>query len=123
MNVDKLIEVFNRFIESKLDSFCLTNPVIYLFKPVIIRVVNSTLNKLYPSLTLMSTDGNIDAEVIIPEMIDNINKMEPFNLHTNMLGEIVIGKGSIILNIPMTDRRLVINSSDLEELKNLILKN
>ena len=49
--------------------------------------------------------------------------MEPFAIQTEAIGEIVIGKGSIILNIPMTDRRLVINTSDLEELKNLINSN
>ena len=72
---------------------------------------------------LANKNGDIDVKGMLPEMIDNIKNMEPFTIQTEAIGDIVIGKGSIILNIPMTDRRLVINTSDLEELKNLINSN
>lgn len=122
MNVDKVLEVFRKFIDTKLDSFSISNPVVGLFKPLIKRVVDNNIQKLVPTLSLLSdSEGNIDIKEIIPEMIDNVKSMEPFSIHTDIIGEIVIGDGRIILNIPMTDRRLVLDSTDLEDLKNLIL--
>lgn len=122
MNVDKVLEVFRKFIDTKLDSFSVSNPVVGLFKPLIKRVVDNNIQKLVPTLSLLSdSEGNIDIKEILPEMIDNVKSMESFSIHTDIIGEIVIGDGRIILNIPMTDRRLVLDSADLEDLKNLIL--
>lgn len=124
MNIDTLQKLFIDFVDTKLNSFCTTNPLLHLFKPVIKRVVNININKIHSKLSILADEnGDIDVKGMLPEMIDNIKNMEPFTIQTEAIGDIVIGKGSIILNIPMTDRRLVINTSDLEELKNLINSN
>ena len=124
MNIDTLQKLFIDFVDTKLNSFCTTNPLLHLFKPVIKRVVDVNINKIHSKLSILADEnGDIDVKGILPEMIDNIKNMEPFTIQTEVIGDIVIGRGSIILNIPMTDRRLVINASDLEELKNLINSN
>lgn len=124
MNIETLQKLFMDFVDTKLNSFCTTNPILHLFKPVIKRVVDVNMNKIHYKLSILADEnGDIDVKGMLPEMIDNIKNMEPFAIQTEVIGDIVIGKGSIILNIPMTDRRLVINSSDLEELKNLINSN
>lgn len=124
MNIDTLQKLFIDFVDTKLNSFCTTNPLLHLFKPVIKRVVDVNINKIHSKLYILADEnGDIDVKGMLPEMIDNIKNMEPFTIQTETIGEIVIGKGSIILNIPMTDRRLIINTSDLEELKNLINSN
>jgi hypothetical protein len=124
MNIDTLNKLFGEFVDTKLNSFCTTNPILHLFKPVIKRVVDVNMNKIHSKLSILADgNGDIDVKGMLPEMIDNIKNMEPFTIQTEVIGDIVIGRGSIILNIPMTDRRLVINASDLEELKNLINSN
>ena len=124
MNIDTLQKLFIDFVDTKLNGFCTTNPLLHLFKPVIKRIVDVNMNKIHSKLSILADEnGDIDVKGMLPEMIDNIKNMEPFTIQTEAIGDIVIGKGSIILNIPMTDRRLVINTSDLEELKNLINSN
>jgi hypothetical protein len=124
MNIDTLYKLFGEFVDTKLNSFCTTNPMLQLFKPVIKRVINVNFSKIHSKLSILAdVNGDIDVKGILPEMIDNIKNMEPYTIQTEAIGDIIIGKGSIILNIPMTDRRLVINTSDLEELKNLINSN
>jgi hypothetical protein len=124
MNISIIQRVLNNFIDTKVNNFCSVNPMINLFKPVIKRAIDINVNKLYSKLSVITdSSGNIDVEGIIPEMIENIKNMEPYTINTESIGDIVIGKGSIILNIPMTDRRLVIDSTDLEELKTLLNSN
>lgn len=124
MNINTIQKLLGNFVDTKLNSFCTTNPLLHLFKPVIKRVVDVNINKMHSKLSLLADEnGDIDVKGILPEMIDNIKNMEPYTIKTESIGDIVIGRGSIILNIPMTDRRLVINTSDLEELRNLINSN
>lgn len=124
MNINTIQKLLGDFVNIKLNSFCTTNPLLHLFKPVIKRVVDVNINKMHSKLSILADEnGDIDVKGILPEMIDNIKNMEPYTIQTESIGDIVIGKGNIILNIPMTDRRLVINASDLEELKNLINSN
>lgn len=124
MNIDRTLELFNSFLDNKINSFCCSNPLLGLFKPVIKRVVDNNVSKLYSKVSLLAdSNGNIDVENILPEMLDTLKTMEPYNIKTELLGDIVIGKGSIVLNIPMTDRVLVIDSNDLNELVNLLTKN
>lgn len=124
MNIDKVLELFNSFLDSKINTFCSSNPLLTLIKPVIKRVVDNNVSKVYSKLSLLAdSNGNIDVENILPEMFETLKTMEPYNINTELLGDIVIGKGSIILNIPMTDRVLVIDSNDLNELVTLLTKN
>lgn len=124
MNINTIQKLLGNFVDTKLNSFCTTNPLLHLFKPVIKRVVDVNINKMHSKLSILADEnGDIDVKGILPEMIDNIKNMEPYTIKTESIGDIVIGRGSIILNIPMTDRRLVINTSDLEELRNLINSN
>ena len=121
MNIAVFTKLLNNLVTTKVDKFCASNPMINLFKPVIKRVIDNNSYKIYSKLNILAdSEGNIDVENILPEMIETLKTMEPYNLKTETLGDIVIGKGSIILNIPMTDRRLVIDSSDLEELITLL---
>lgn len=45
---------------------------------------------------------------------------QPFIFKTSFVGDIEIGGGAIKLNIPLTDKRLVFNMSDLENFKGLL---
>lgn len=121
MNIDRLLELFNSFIDNKINSFCVSNPLLNLFKPVVKTIISNNISKIYSKLSLLAdSNGEIDIHGMLPEIVETLNTMEPYTIQTEVIGDIVIGKGSIILNIPMTNRRLVIDSSDINELVTLL---
>lgn len=69
-------------------------------------------------------DGNVDVEGILTEMMENLMTTNPFSFKTSFIGDIEIGGGQIKFNLPLTNKRLVLNMSDLEAFKEtLITKN
>lgn len=68
--------------------------------------------------------GNVDVEGILTEMMENLMTTNPFSFKTSFIGDIEIGGGQIKFNLPLTNKRLVLNMSDLEAFKEtLITKN
>lgn len=65
--------------------------------------------------------GNVDIEGILSEMMDNLMTTQPFTIKTSFIGDVEIGGGNIKLNIPLTDKRLVFNMSDLENFKEMLI--
>ena len=62
-------------------------------------------------------DGNVDVEGILTEMMENLMTTNPFSFKTSFIGDIEIGGGQIKFNLPLTNKRLVLNMSDLEAFK------
>lgn len=61
---------------------------------------------------------------ILTEMMENLMTTNPFSFKTSFIGDIEIGGGQIKFNLPLTNKRLVLNMSDLEAFKEtLITKN
>lgn len=58
---------------------------------------------------------------ILSEMMDNLMTTQPFTIKTSFIGDVEIGGGNIKLNIPLTDKRLVFNMSDLENFKEMLI--
>lgn len=46
---------------------------------------------------------------------------QPFTFKTSFIGDIEVGGGSIKLNIPLTDKRLVFDTTDLENFKEMLI--
>lgn len=66
----------------------------------------------------------VDVEGILTEMMENLMTTNPFSFKTSFIGDIEIGGGQIKFNLPLTNKRLVLNMSDLEAFKEtLITKN
>lgn len=121
ITTDKLIRNLKEYIITQLDSMSKTTPVIGLAKPIITRVVNNNINKITNLLGLITDEnGNIEIENILGEMIDNVINANPFTVNTGIIGDIEIGNGNIKLNIPLTDKKLILNQNDLEEIKNIL---
>lgn len=84
------------------------------------RDINGKANA---GLTL-GINGNVDVEGILTEMMENLMTTNPFSFKTSFIGDIEIGGGQIKFNLPLTNKRLVLNMSDLEAFKEtLITKN
>lgn len=90
-------------------------------KPLITRALNKNLSKIDKALDLIADDdGNIEIEGILEEMIQSVVTGNPFKMKTPYLGDVEIGGGLIKLNVPLTDKSLVFNESDLLGLKEIL---
>lgn len=116
-----LIEKLQKYANMQLAEIASTNPMMGFVKPLLSRAINNTISKAEKTLALLADkEGNIDTDSILTEMIDNLMTTQPFVINTSFIGDIVIGNGTIKINIPYTERNLVFNSSDLQKLKEML---
>lgn len=121
MNKTILIEKLCYFTDSQLSSLAKTNPIISVCKPLLSRIVHNKVSAASNLLDLLADgEGNIDAETIIGETIDSVLNTQPFNINVPVLGNITIGNGNIKMGIPFTDKSIVFNETDFNELKEII---
>lgn len=120
----QLSDNLKSYISLQLDSLAQSNPMISFIKPLITRAIDKNFNKVEKSLNLISdNDGNIDIENILTEMIQSVMTTNPFTFKTSFIGDIEIGGGLIKLNVPLTNRRLILNTTDLETFKEMLTSN
>ena len=118
LTTGQLLTNIKEYLIVQLDSLSKSTPVIGIAKPLISRILNNNLDKIESLLGLIADkDGNIDAEQIVDEMVNNIINANPFKINTGFIGDIEIGGGNIKINIPLTDKKLVLNQNDLNILK------
>lgn len=124
INTMQFLDRLKTFISSQIDSLSTTSPMINFIKPLIMRVLDKNLNKIVKFTDLVSDDnGNIDVEGIISEMIESVMTSNPFVINTSLLGNVEIGSGNIKFIIPFTDKQLIFNQTDLENLKRTLTSN
>ena len=122
MTVLQLTDRVKSYVNTQLESMSRTNPMISFMKPLVTRVLDKNFSKVTKALDLIADEnGNIDIEGILSEMMDNLMTTQPFTLKTSFIGDVEIGGGNIKLNIPLTDKRLVFNMSDLESFKEMLI--
>jgi hypothetical protein len=96
--------------------------MIGFMKPLITRALDKNFDKVTKTLDLISDkEGNIDIENIITEMMENLMNTNPFTFKTSFIGDIEIGGGEIKFNLPFTSKRLVLNITDLETFKEMLI--
>ena len=124
MKVAQIAEHLKYYITTQLDNMAKTTPLLNLVKPLVSRVINNNFNKIYSTLNIIAdSEGEIDIENIVVEMMDNLSNTPPFIVHTSFIGDIELGNGLIKINIPFTDRRIVFNRNDIENFKLLLTSN
>lgn len=86
------------------------------------RALDKNFSKVSKALDLIADkDGNIDIENILTEMMENLMTTNPFTFKTSFVGDIEIGGGEIKFNLPLTNKRLVLNMTDLETFKEMLI--
>lgn len=116
--INKIVE----FINSKLSELSTNNPIILIIRPMIARAVNNNIGKVDSVLKLVQDEnGNVDAEGILSETIDNllVSKIQNF---PDVLGGVKIGEGSISVNIPFINKSVVFDTSDIEAFKQTLIQ-
>lgn len=119
---NQLMTNIKAYLYSQINALSEGNPAINIFKPVLSRVIDNNLFKIEPFLDLITDrEGNIDIENIITEMKDNLLTSQPFVINLPVLGDIEVGNGLIMANIPMINKRLILNRDDLNMLKEMLI--
>ena len=122
MNVLTTIETLKIFLNRQINSLAMTNPLISFSKPLITRIVNNKIDQADGFLSMLSdSNGEIDVQSLIPEMIQSVMNTRPFVYHTEFLGDLEIGGGFIKMNIPMTNNQIVLSKADLDTLRDLFI--
>lgn len=120
--VIQLTNKLKSYISTQLDSMSKTSPMIGFIKPLITRALDKNFSKITKALDLIADEnGNVDVEGILTEMMENLMTTQPFTFKTSFVGDIEVGNGNIKLNIPLTDKRLVFNMTDLENFKEMLI--
>lgn len=119
--VPRLIENLQRYVDVQIAEMAKTNPMIGFMKPLISRAATNAIGKADKALSLLADkDGNIDVGTILTEMTESLMTTQPFTINTSFIGDIVVGNGTIKIGIPYTERNLVFNSSDLQNLREML---
>lgn len=122
MNVLTTIETLKIFLNRQINSLAMTNPLISFSKPLITRIVNNKIDQADGFLSMLAdSNGEIDVQSLIPEMIQSVMSTRPFTYHTEFLGDLEIGGGFIKMNIPMTNNQIVLGKADLDTLRDLFI--
>ena len=122
MNVLTTIETLKIFLNRQINSLAMTNPLISFSKPLITRIVNNKIDQADGFLSMLAdSNGEIDVQSLIPEMIQSVMTTRPFTYHTEFLGNLEIGGGFIKMNIPMTNNQIVLGKADLDTLRDLFI--
>lgn len=122
MTIIQLTDRLKSYISTQLDAMSNTTPMIGFMKPLITRALDKKFNKVAKALDLIADEnGNVDVGGILTEMMENLMTTNLFTFKTSFIGDIEIGEGSIKLNIPLTDKRLVFDKADLENFKEILI--
>ena len=124
INIQQLTNNLKSYITSQLNIMSNNTPIIGFMKPLIIRAIDKNIDKVTNTIKLISdNEGNIDIETILSEMMQNVINTQPFVYKAPFIGDIEIGNGNIKLNLPLTDKRIVLNQQDLQLFKEALIKN
>lgn len=111
--IDKIVQ----FANNKLSEMSSSNPFVLFIRPVVARAINNNIGKLDSILKLVQdSDGNVDIEGILSEMVDNL-AVAQIKKYPNVLNGVELGNGSIKVNLPFFDKAIVFDTDDIESFK------
>lgn len=124
MTIDNVISGIKKFILLQIDKLSEGSPLIQFMKPLIVRAIDNGVKNTRSMIELLAdANGNIDTGQIIDEMVSNVINTKPFTIKVPYLDNIIIGDGTIQINVPFIDKKVVFNTEDLNTLKELINSN
>lgn len=124
MTIDNVISGIKKFILLQINKLSEGSPLVQFMKPLIVRAVDNGVKNTRSMIELLAdANGNIDTGQIIDEMVSNVINTKPFTIKVPYLDNIIIGDGTIQINVPFIDKKVVFNTEDLNTLKELINSN
>ena len=124
MTIDNVISGIKKFVLLQIDKLSKGSPLVQFMKPLIVRAIDNGVKNTRSMIELLAdANGNIDTGQIIDEMVSNVINTKPFTIKVPYLDNIIIGDGTIQINVPFIDKKVVFNTEDLNTLKELINSN
>lgn len=124
MTKDNIINALRQYLVGQVDKIASSNPMIAFTRPLINKVIENKISSISPFLDLLKdTNGNINITEIISEMTTSVMDTKVFNISVPIIGTILIGDGNIKIPIPYTEQIIVLDKSDIEELKAVLTNN
>ena len=118
----QLTDNLRAYVATQLDTMSKNTPMISFMKPLITRALDKNFSKVTKALDLIANDeGKIDIENILTEMMENVMNTNPFTFKTSFIGDVEIGGGQIKFNLPLTNKRLVLDMTDLEAFNEMLI--
>lgn len=115
--IDKVVQ----FANNKLSEMSSSNPFVLFIRPIVARAINNNIGKLDSVLKLVQdSDGNVDIEGILSEMVDNL-AVAQIKKYPNILNGVELGNGSIKVNLPFFDKAIVFDTDDIESFKKSLI--
>lgn len=122
VTIMQLTDNLRAYVATQLDTMSKNTPMIGFMKPLITRALDKNFSKVTKALNLIANDeGKIDIENILTEMMENVMNTNPFTFKTSFIGDVEIGGGQIKFNLPLTNKRLVLDMTDLETFKEMLI--
>ena len=122
VTIMQLTDNLRAYVATQLDAMSKNTPMIGFMKPLITRALDKNFSKVTKALDLIANDeGKIDIENILTEMMENVMNTNPFTFKTSFIGDVEIGGGQIKFNLPLTNKRLVLDMTDLEAFKEMLI--
>lgn len=122
VTIMQLTDNLRAYVATQLDTMSKNTPMIGFMKPLITRALDKNFSKVTKALDLIANDeGKIDIENILTEMMENVMNTNPFTFKTSFIGDVEIGGGQIKFNLPLTNKRLVLDMTDLEAFKEMLI--
>jgi hypothetical protein len=122
-HVDLIIDKLNCFINTQLTEASKSNALIAFTKPIISRVIDNNIYKAESFLkAIADKDGIIDAESILTDMIGNLVNTRTFKINVNMLGDIEVGDGKVVINMPYINNSIVLDREDLIRFRDSLIE-
>lgn len=121
LTIMQLSDNIRQYIDKQIDILSSNNPMVGFMKPLITRGLNKNFSNINKALDLIADEnGQVDVEGILSEMIENVRNSKVFTINTSFIGDVEIGEGSIKLNIPFINKRLALDTTDLDTLKEML---
>lgn len=114
-------EITNTLITYIINKLKQSNtPAINIFMPVIQKLLTNNTAKVTEYLNLLTDQsGNINIKELIGEMYTSILNSPECALDVPVVGKVIIGAGTIKIDIPIFNKQLILTKQDLQELKDL----
>lgn len=131
-NVHNIMSTIDKFVDSRVDMIVGKNPIMNLVQPFIKKAfkgyISNYTDKIEGYLKLISDkNGNVDLDSLLDEVINRFDTMDEITIPTKNMGDVVMGKGKLVLEVPslfgLTANNLVFTTKDITDLKSMIINN
>lgn len=121
VNIELFLCNLKKYLQMEISKIATSTPLVSFMSPLISRALTNAIDRLsQPLLLIADKEGNIDVSNILSEMSQNLVNTQPFVVNIPSIGPLYIGNGTIKIDIPYTNKNLMLDQNDLNNLKEIL---